>query len=194
MIFEGKLAFFIYKKMSAENLVENYLGNIGANNTNLSEIFTDYEDINNNTIQETSFTENNHSESEVRNNSILGVYGKNLENYIEKKDTKNIVSPMIPKNESEVYRIEALKLSKALDNYYLETALHQYWNKENEKIFIKKAKNYLPKSRICKNSPNKIGLSLKLYYKIKISNYFHCIYIDQYYRRHIFIFYLLADP
>ena len=179
--------------MSAENLVESYLGNIGVNNTNLSEILTDYENINNNTIQDTSNTENNHSESEVRNNSILGDSGNRLENYIEKKDTKNIVSPMIPKNESEEYRIEALKLSKALDNYYLETALNQYWNKENEKNFIKKAKNYLPKSRICKNSPNKIDLSLKLYYKIKIRNYFHCIYFDQYYRRHKYIFYLLGD-
>ena len=172
--------------MSNENLVENYI------NTNIKNNYSEFYDIhdendNNNNI-ETTITENNNTEtdSNININIDSGNSLKIQKNFIEKKNVC-FIPPLIAKNPKEFDKIEALKLGNVSDHYYLESLLNEFWNKENQKNFVKKSRNYLLKSKACGPSKEMIP-QLKLYYSIRVNNNSFCTYYDQYYRQHKKVF------
>ena len=179
--------------MSTENLVDNYLSNRNNNTGHLSDLLNNLEGDNNDNNQEISTTESNNTETESSSHSI-SIDSKNKpDNFIEKKNSENNIPPMIPKGPQDIYRIEGLKFFKAFDNYFLETSTTQCWDTENQRYFIKKSKNYLPKNRIFGCPKDEMNLSLQFYYKIKTNDRLHCIYYDQYFRPHKYNYDLISN-
>ena len=168
--------------MSGENLVENYISNNVKNN--YSEFYDNHDENDNNNNLETTITENNNTETDSNNNNNInsGNFIIKKENFIEKKNV-HMIPTFFALNERQAFRIEGLKMGNVLDHYHLESLLNEFWNVENQKIFIKKSKNYLPKSKVCDVS-NSMHLDLKFYYGIKVNNSLYCTYYDRYYNQY----------
>ena len=166
--------------MSGENLVENYISNNVRNN--YSEFYDNHDENDNNNNIETTITENNNTETDSNNNNIDSENPIKNKNFIEKKNFY-MIPTFIAKTEKEAFRIEGLKMGNVLDHYHLESLLNEFWNVENQKRFIKKSRNYLPKSKVCDVS-NSINLDLKFYYGIRVNNSLFCTYYDRYYNQY----------
>ena len=167
--------------MSSQDLFDNYFINNINNNIN-SEFYGNNEDINNNNDDTAINTENNTIENESINNISLGTKPIQ-ENFIKKKNAENFCSPLvrISYSKRELYKIEALKYSKAFDYYYSDTLVNEFWKKENQKSFVKKSRNYIHKSRIGKYPEEELCRLLTLYYAIKVNDTVFYTYYDQNY-------------
>ena len=166
--------------MSGENLIENYISNNVGNN--YSEFYDNHDENDNNNNIETTITENNNTETDSNNNNIDSENPIKNKHFIEKKNFY-MIPTFIAKTEKEAFRIEGLKMGNVLDHYHLESLLNEFWNVENQKRFIKKSRNYLPKSKVCDVS-NSINLDLKFYYGIRVNNSLFCTYYDRYYNQY----------
>ena len=167
--------------MSGENLVENYISNYVRNN--YSEFYDNHDENDNNNNIETTITENNNTETDSNNNNINSCnFIIKKENFIEKKNVC-MIPTFFASNEKEAFRIEGLKMGNVLDHYHLESLLNEFWEVENQKRFIKKSRNYLPKSKVC-DASNSINLDLKFYYGIRVNNSLFCTYYDRYYNQY----------
>ena len=170
--------------MNSENLFDNYFNNNIEKNLN-SDFYGNNEDINNNNNETTTNTENDTNKNESIN--AIPLDSKKIrENFIKKKNSENIIYPLvrITNEETELFRIEALKYSKAFDYYYSETLDNEFWKKENQKYFIKKSKNFVSKSKFIKNKEEELNGFITLYYAIKINDNVTYTYYDQYYNQY----------
>ena len=80
-------------------------------------------------------------------------------------------------NPNNLKRILAAEYYKSLDNYYLNSLIHECSNLENLKFSFVSSKNYVPKDLVTKK--NLFPPREFLYYDIKIENDIYCTYINE---------------
>ena len=80
-------------------------------------------------------------------------------------------------NPNNLKRILAAEYYKSLDNYYLNSLIHESSNLENLKFSFISSKNYVPKDLVTKK--NLFPPREFLYYDIKIENDIYCTYINE---------------
>ena len=80
-------------------------------------------------------------------------------------------------NPNNLKRISAAEYYKSLDNYYLNSLIHESSNLENLKFSFISSKNYVPKDLVTKK--NLFPPREFLYYDIKIENDIYCTYINE---------------
>ena len=80
-------------------------------------------------------------------------------------------------NPNNLKRIFAAEYYKSLDNYYLNSLIHECSNLENLKFSFVSSKNYVPKDLVTKK--NLFPPREFLYYDIKIENDIYCTYINE---------------